>query len=363
MLNRISLSKSVTLCLRALVVALASLLLVSISASADAAKVGYPNSMASTGDSITRAFNTGWFPYVDAPQNSWSTGTSSTVASHYTRILAKNSLINGKSYNDAKTGGKMSDLSGQVSTVVTQNVEYVTILLGASDACTSSESTMTPIDTYRSQFATALSALSGGLPDARIYVSSVPDVYHLWEIFHNNSSARSTWALFNICPALLANPTSTLQADQDRRLRVRQRVIDFNTQLAQECAQYIHCRYDYNAGFNLQFTTSDVTTRDYFHPSVSGQAKAASTSWSATFNFSDKVAPTSSATTTAASGGLSVTLAASDKFGVSGIEYQIGSSAWTRYSSALFVASGSMLTWRAVDVNGNIEATHGLTAP
>ena len=43
------------------------------------AVVGYPNALAATGDSITRAFNTGTIPFTDAPANSWSTGTSTTV--------------------------------------------------------------------------------------------------------------------------------------------------------------------------------------------------------------------------------------------------------------------------------------------
>ena len=51
---------------------------------------GYPSSMASTGDSITRAFNDCSFPFVDCPAASWSTGTSSAVNSHYRRILAAN---------------------------------------------------------------------------------------------------------------------------------------------------------------------------------------------------------------------------------------------------------------------------------
>ena len=57
-------------------------------APADPAVVGYPNAIASTGDSITRAFNTGTLPFTDAPANSWSTGTNNTVLPHYLRILA-----------------------------------------------------------------------------------------------------------------------------------------------------------------------------------------------------------------------------------------------------------------------------------
>jgi lysophospholipase L1-like esterase len=331
-------------------------------ASADPAKTGYPNSMASTGDSITRAYNTCWFPYVDCPSNSWSTGTSSSVNSQYLRILVANGAISGKNYNDAVTGGKMGDLNGQVASAVGQGVDYVTILMGANDVCTSSESSMTSVATLRAQFQTAMNTVTSGLPNARIYVSSIPNIYNLWNVLHNNSSARSVWALFGICQSMLANPTSTAQADVDRRARVSQRNIDFNTQLQQVCALYVHCRYDNGAAYGIAFTASNVTTRDYFHPNISGQALAASVSWGATYNFTDSVAPISTATTSAVSGGISVSITASDAAGVSGIEYKIGAGAWVRYTGPVTVATGSAITYRAVDTNGNIEATHTITA-
>jgi hypothetical protein len=55
-------------------------------------------------------------------------------------------------------------------------------------------------------------------------------------------------------------------------------------------------------------------------------------------------------------------LSATDNAGVAGIEYSIGGGAWTLYTGPVTVATGSTLTWRAVDVNGNIEASHSLTA-
>ena len=73
-----------------------------------------PGSMASTGDSITRAFNTGSVPFLDAPANSWSTGTSATVNSHYSRLLALNPAIAGHAFNDAVTGADMADLNGSL---------------------------------------------------------------------------------------------------------------------------------------------------------------------------------------------------------------------------------------------------------
>ena len=241
----------------------------------------YPNSMASMGDSITRAYNTGSTAFIDAPANSWSTGTSTTVNSLYSRILAVNSTMSGKNYNNAVTGAKITDLVGQVTRTNSQNVEYVTILLGANDACTSSESTMTSVANYRSQFETAMKNLTTGSPNAKIYVMSVPNVYNLWSVLKGNASARATWSLLGICQSMLANPTSTKQTDANRRERVLQRVKDYNTQLAEVCALYTQCRFDNNAVFNTTFLASHVSTRDYFHPSVAGQAKLAQVAWDA----------------------------------------------------------------------------------
>lgn len=243
-----------------------------------------PNSMASTGDSITRGFNAcGW--YVDCPSRSWSTGDYASVNSHYLRILGKNPAISGHNLNDAKTGAKMIDLDGQVATAVTQGVDYVTVLMGANDACTSSESTMTSTATYQAQFEAAMNRLSAGLPNARIFVASVPDIKRLWFIGKDSSSARSAWSAYKICQSMLANPTSTAQADVDRRDRVRQRVVDFNTILANVCAAHAHCKFDGNAVFNYQFVLSQVSGWDYFHPNTTGQGVLAGVTYTAGFGW------------------------------------------------------------------------------
>jgi|CXWL01.1.fsa_nt_gi lysophospholipase L1-like esterase len=331
------------------------------SVSADPAKTGYPNSMAATGDSITVAATT--CGGTNCPAYSWSTGTDPAVNSHYSRILAANSLVSGNNFNNAVSGTKMGALNGQAVTVNAQNVDYVTMLAGANDICnTPGEATMTSVATYRAQFQTGMNTLSAGSPDARFFVASVPDVYHLWSILHTDPAATARWSASSICQAMLANPTSFAQADIDRRDRVRQRIVDYNTQLQEVCAQYIHCRFDNNAAFNWAFTVSDITTTDYFHPSIQGQAGAASVTYGATFDFTESVAPSSTATSSPAGGGISVSLIATDNVAVSGIEYRIGAGAWARYTAPVFVADGATITYRAVDVNGNIEATHSLTA-
>jgi hypothetical protein len=261
-------------------VLLATAVGLTLTASAQAA---YPNSIASTGDSITRAFNDCWFPYVDCPSASWSTGTSSY--SHYRRIQAVNFGITGRSYNQAVTGADMADLYGQVQGVIGRNAEYVTILMGANDVCASSEAGMTDVGVFRDRFNAAMASLTTSLPGSRVFVSSIPDIYQLFSLYRYDVGANAVWAIAGICQSMLAYPFSNLPGDVARRARVRQRNIDYNTQLAQVCATYVQCRFDGNAVFNTAFVRSDVTTRDYFHPSVNGQAKLAAVTWSVAAGF------------------------------------------------------------------------------
>jgi len=248
------------------------------------AYTGPPNSMASMGDSITRAFNScGW--YVDCTSRSWSTGDDSYVNSHRLRIRAINPNFSAQ-FNDAVSGARASNMASQASAAVSQGVQYVTMEIGANDACTSSESSMTPVATYRSQIDSALNTLKSGLPDAKVFIASVPDIKRLWFIGKDSGTARFYWSLGGICQSMLANPTSTAQADVDRRNRVQQRVIDFNTQLAQACAAYgANCKFDNNAVFNFQFVLSQVSGWDYFHPNREGQRVLAATTWAAGFTW------------------------------------------------------------------------------
>jgi lysophospholipase L1-like esterase len=241
--------------------------------------VALPNSIASTGDSITRSFNattSGCF-LSDCPQYSWSTGTS-TVKSHYQRLLVANPQISGHVYNDAKTGAKMAALDAQVTTAASQGVQYLTVMMGANDVCTSSRSTMTPTATLQSQFQTALTDFFAADPNAHAFISSIPNVYQLWSVLHTNSSARNAWSSFGICQSMLAS-TNT---EADRQAVLSQEQAD-NNALATVCAQFINCKWDNLATFNYQFAASDVSTIDYFHPSISGQTHLAATTWGASF--------------------------------------------------------------------------------
>jgi lysophospholipase L1-like esterase len=246
-----------------------------------AAQTALPNSMASTGDSITRAFNTGVVPYMDAPWNSWSTGTRPYVQSHYRRILAANPRIFLRNHNKARSGAEMSDLAAQMQAVNSKRVDYVTVLMGANDACASSEAAMTPVEEFAAQFRAAMDTVTTGSPAALVYVVSIPDVYRLWLIQHENPTARLVWRLTGFCKSMLANPGSTAPADEARRQRVRQRIADYNGVLASVCAEYAMCRFDDNAVFTYPFDRRHVSNRDYFHPSLEGQRALAEVTWNA----------------------------------------------------------------------------------
>jgi lysophospholipase L1-like esterase len=248
-----------------------------------AAGATYPNSMASTGDSITQAYNTGFFPFTDNPSASWSTGTDSSVNSHYLRLLALNPAISGQAHNDSRSGARMVDLNGQMATVVGQHVDYVTVLMGGNDVCQPTVAQMTSVDDFRAQFTAAMTTVTTGSPAARVYIVSIPNVYQLWSTLKDNAAARFVWSIFGVCQSMLANPLSTSKRDVRRRDQVLQREIKFNTVLEQVCSNYPQCRFDGNAVFNFAFPASDVSTRDYFHPSLAGQHDLAAGSWSAGF--------------------------------------------------------------------------------
>jgi lysophospholipase L1-like esterase len=235
-----------------------------------------PNSMAALGDSMTRAADVCCW-YGDHPAQSWSTGsgTFDGIVSHYERILAHKPSIYGRNYNDAKSGAKMRDAQGQAAAAVTQGARYVTILMGANDVCTSSPSTMTSVHDFQAQFSATMSELAAGLPnDSHVFVSSIPDIYQLWYVLHQNATAEFVWAVGGICQSMLS-----LNNTEEDRQAVRAREQAFNLALRDVCSSYSFCLYDNDATFKYPFSASDVSKLDYFHPSLAGQAKLAALTW------------------------------------------------------------------------------------
>ncbi len=355
-------------------------------AGATPAKVGPSTSIDALGDSITRGYDsqgTGCGALADCPANSWATGTNAGLNSYYVRTKAVNPSVvlaqpvktSTTGGNDAVTGAKMGDLPGQAKNAVKapNTPDQVLILLGANDICTSTEASMTSVASFRASYKSGLETLSIGLPDARIDVSSIPNIFNLWSVLHTSTAAQLTWGLAKICQSMLVKPTSEAAADKERRAKVQKRNEEFNVVLGEVCAEFIHCQYDKGAAYAIKFATSDVSTLDYFHPTTAGQNKAAENAWNSGPKFSDLATPTTTITPERApdseagwyDNDVSVALSASEnEFAVAGTEYKINEAAgWTRYAGPIAVSSegATTITARSVDVNGNIEESKSTT--
>jgi lysophospholipase L1-like esterase len=166
-----------------------------------------PRSMAALGDSITRAF-AACDGGGDCPDASWATGRDGEVRSHAQRLddlAGRTPTV----HNVAVSGSRVSDLESQARRAVDAKVDYVTVLIGANDACAPSESAMTPVSAFATAFDRAMATLAAGLPDARVLVVSIPDLSRLWEVGKDDASVRETWERFGICQSMLADPTAT----------------------------------------------------------------------------------------------------------------------------------------------------------
>lgn len=343
------------------------------------ARVGLPRSMAVLGDSMsTAALSTR--PERNQWEYCWATGDSELVQSHALRIQAALSSsqvaspaqagvpaepgapVEVRTYNAAVSGERMKHLEAQALRVVAEQPEYVAILMGANDACAQREEEMTSVEDFRAQFAAGLDTLTRGLPEARIYVLSVPDVRRLYDLYSDDPVAQFVWGLARSCPTMLGKPGSTAPEDEARRERVRQRIRDYNQQLQEVCAEHLRCRFDGHALFSYAFTRRDVSNLDHFHPSREGQRQIAALSWDAGFDFQDVQPPRTTAQVTHTAEGVQVRLSAVDNVEVRGVEYQRGGVGWLRYTAPLLLGPGETLRFRAVDVNGNVEGALQLEA-
>ncbi len=236
-----------------------------------AAQPWRPVVMAALGDSISAGFNAcGW--YLTCTSRSWSTGDHQSVRSQYVRLRALDAAVAGHNVNLAVPGSTSADLAGQMARAVGKRADYVTVLIGAQDACVSEERRMTPVAVYERRVAEALALFRAGRPGGRVFVASIPDIKRLWQIGKGNPVARGFWAVGRICPTMLARPTSTSAADRARRDRVRARVAAYNVALARVCAAYgPACRFDGNEVFRQRFTVGHLSKWDFFHPNAAGQ--------------------------------------------------------------------------------------------
>lgn len=387
-----------------------------------AADSGMPNSIAVLGDSMSVATGINVIPSVTQPASSWSTGTNSSVNSLYQRILALNPAISGNNYNMAANGEDMTDAPAQANSTPA-NTQLVTLQLGGNNLCKDTVAQMTSIAEYRAKFVETLNIIENRMPNALIQIQSVPDIYNLWFLrgapnppndqpSSRAGTARTFWDTLAVipCKSLVLDPTDMSQAAVDRRNAVRQRDLDYNKVLAEECEARLRCRFDRYATFifssnrvnpgelagpylpraQWQFVDDDISTVDHFHPGLSGQRKMAQAAWESGYQFTDSTMPAGTSTISPAplQSGVSflpstVNLSWTDAGGIKGVQYRIhqggNTGAWQTVLGATDIPVNQSLPYsylsqksisvdvstpgttyvesRAMDANGNLSAS------
>jgi lysophospholipase L1-like esterase len=234
--------------------------------------------IASTGDSIARGFDACGL-FSDCPGIAYSTGSDNGSGSVYRQLLGINPSVSGHQYNDAEVGAGAGDLFGQMALAVWQKADVVTVLIGANDACAPTVGQMTSVESFRAAINSAFNYFFNQRPGAKVVVSSIPDLYRVWSVAHNNPKARALWNAVGLCQSLLANPTSTAKADKLRRAFVLLQIQKYNAVLASVCRAHGGCRYDGGTVYRYGFTVSQLSSYDYFHPNALGHRALARMTW------------------------------------------------------------------------------------
>lgn len=234
----------------------------------------WPDTVAAIGDSITTAA----VPdrehlAADNPELSWATG-GADVASHRTRI-GDESARDVAASNVAVAGARIADAPAQAARAVASGADYVTFLLGANDLCAPSPPTP---ERFGAAAHDALGRLATGLPDAYVFVVSIPDVTHLREELGGNLRATATWQRTGACPAVLAGEPSPAELEGVRDLHAA-----YNAALVDACDAHPRCAHDDGAVAAHRFSAEEVSTVDFFHPSIAGQRRLAELTWVAAF--------------------------------------------------------------------------------
>jgi lysophospholipase L1-like esterase len=253
-----------------------------------------PSLLAAIGDSYSHAYSVSPSNLRDNIGFSWVIGSALNdgVFSLYERFKA----IGGSPVVvDAATSGRqMKDAPRQANLVVAAakklkagQTAYVTFELGTNDLC-ADPNPKTDLVSFERDLATAIATLRAGLPaGSRILVLSVPDFPHFHDITQANPTARANLALpanSNRCPPYLGDsgPFSMAQANDyltryDAALEGACRGIAATDSPSGK----LYCTYNAALLAETDFRIADLSTVDYFHPSLSGQARMAADAWAA----------------------------------------------------------------------------------
>jgi lysophospholipase L1-like esterase len=245
------------------------------------------------GDSYTQAWTVSPKYRNDHTQFSWAIGSAPDDG--VTSLLERFRALGGSPVVvDAATSGKqMKDALRQADLVVAAarklrpgQTAYVTFELGTNDLCASPDP-MTDPAAFAAQLQSAVAVLKAGLPaGSRILMLPVPDFAHFRDITQASAAAKTTLGLPKNryrCAPYLGTSNADWLARGNRYLS------QYDASLKAACddiatggaAGPLFCTYGATRLADSDFTIADLSTYDYFHPSLAGQARMAADAWAA----------------------------------------------------------------------------------
>jgi len=263
-----------------------------------------PKRLSTVGDSITEAINAEEFnPFVIITPNHWASWANgyrgfwewllgrTNVSSHNQRITSQFGRRNRKNFMEAVSGADSFDIGPQMNQSVNHAADYVTLFMGHNDVCQDDFSQIPSDAEFEANVRAGFDQLQASLPNgATVYTLALVDIYKLWELGPQLSgflgiSCQAIWAttLLGIFPCgTMLNP---LNSEADRQF-TRGRNIAFNQILEDLVSEYdandSHHYWEFtDMSFESDFTPSEVSPFDCFHPSASGQKRLAQESWDA----------------------------------------------------------------------------------
>jgi lysophospholipase L1-like esterase len=253
-----------------------------------------PALLGAIGDSYTQAWSVSPQYLLDHTQFSWAIGTDK--GDGVFSLLERFGALGGSPVvvDAATSGRKMDDAPRQADAVVAAAAKlapgktaYVTFELGINDLCASPD-LMTDPAVFAAQLQTAISTLRTGLPaGSRILMLPVPDFRHFRDITQADPAAKALLSLpqnvYRCAPYLGTSSPATLTQANDylNRYDASLEAVCEDINAHEGATGRLLCTYDASALADADFTIADLSTYDYFHPSLSGQRRMADDAWMA----------------------------------------------------------------------------------
>ncbi|ROS29692.1 GDSL-like lipase/acylhydrolase family protein [Rathayibacter sp. PhB127] len=276
--------------LRGVVAVAAALLLLATAAVPVAAAEPATITVLALGDSLSQG-RASCTTKADCPINSWSTGSATAVRSIGTRLheTAPSSTV--RTANYSKSGSRIRGVAAMVTTAAAEGAspDVVTLMIGGNDLChgdlypAADGYTMTTAAAFSTSASSLLQQIGRTWPTATILLGSVPDVASEWAGLRGGP-AEPVWVASKLCRTTRGVTDTggvlTGAAQTASVAAAAQRTVQYDDALASACAAVgPRCVWDGSAFTATPLTPDIVSTLDWFHPNVRGQALIADVLW------------------------------------------------------------------------------------